>query len=548
MSPLEVTLLHLAWAWPLGLAGLAWLRPFRVLAVTAPVPALLAAGLAPIDVTTSLEWVLLETELGLDATGRGFLAFSALVWLAAALYGHGTLRGDPRAGGFWVFFLLAASGNLLAVVSQDMVTFFLGYAQMGVATYGLVVHDGGAEARRAGRVYLSWTMLGEVLVFTALVVLGYHGGGLSFGEVELSDPTDPALGLLLLGMGIKVALPGLHTWVPLAYPAAPAAAAAAMSGAMIHVGLLGWLRLVPLEAGPFPDWGTVFLVAGLTGMAYGVAVGLVQVRPRVVLAYSSISQLGVMTTGVGVTLVEPGLGEAAVAALTVYAAHHALAKGALFLGTDLLERGQPRRWVLPGLALTALALAGAPFTSGATAKAALAPLADGVGKPWGDLLAAAFAFSATITTLLMARYLYLASRVVAPGERSSPLPLLAYALALAGSAALPWAVDLPSDAGLAPVVAGGFVAALVLLARPEPLCWMVGRIPPGDIAAVVRLLPRPGRRATPPSRPPPGERRRLGLPGPDEVDTLAARLGSWPVAGLLWVGLVTALAVAALSG
>ena len=209
--------------------------------------------------------------------------------------------------------------------------------------------------------------------------------------------------LLIVGFGIKLALPGLHLWLPQAYAVAPAPAVAVLSGAMIKAGLLGWLRFLPPGDAALIGWGQVLMVVGVTGIFFGAIAGLLQQQPRVLLGYSSISKMGVLTAGMGAALAWPAAAPALIGALVIYAAHHALVKGALFLGLGLIERGGLRPWIWAGLGFLALALAGAPLTSGALAKSMLTTSLPDEAQYLVTLLSvAAFA-----TTLLMARLLYL---------------------------------------------------------------------------------------------------------------------------------------------
>jgi hydrogenase-4 component B len=418
----NATLLILAWSWPLLLATLAVLSRARWLVPLAPLPALVAALTIPDDTRVMLPWLLLGTELGLDATGRIFLLFSALLWLVAAVYGAGGAGPERDAGRYRILFLLAMAGNLGLIVAGDTVSFYLGFTLMGLAAYGLVVHTGGQRARRAARRYLAWTIAGELLLFVALVMLSLqHGGALVFSALPSSPPSGITVLLLIIGFGIKLALPGLHLWLPQAYAVTPAPAVAVLSGAMIKAGLLGWLRFLPPGDAVLTGWGEVLIVIGVTGICYGTAIGLLQQQPRLLLGYSSISKMGVLTAGMGAALAWPAAAPAVTAALTVYAAHHALVKAALFLGVGLLERGGLRPWLLAGLALLALALAGAPLTSGAVAKSVLtAALPEAAHELLTWLGAAALA-----TTLLMARFMLLVWRRHAGARPDTPHDRLA---------------------------------------------------------------------------------------------------------------------------
>ena len=427
--------LLLIWCWPLLLATLAGLRHTGWMTVLAPLPALAVAVAMPVGTSLSLPWLLLGTELGLDETGRTFLLFSSLLWLAASLYGIRETAAGHKGVRYRVFFLLAMAGNLGLIVAQDLLGFYLGFTLMGLAAYGLIADPATRRARRAARRYLVWTIAGELLLFVALVMLAMqHGGALLFSMLSSMPPSDIAVALLIAGFGIKLALPGLHFWLPQAYAVTPAPAVAVLSGAMIKAGLLGWLRFLPPGDGELAGWGQALIVIGLAGIFLGLILGLLQQQPRLMLGYSSISKMGVLTLGMGATLVWPGAAPALVSALALYAAHHALVKGGLFLGLGLVERGGLRPWLLAGLAFLAIALAGAPLTSGALAKSVLtASLPSQAGY-----LVPLLALSAFGTTLLMARFLWLVSRARARAGASHPLEaILAWILLLGLIATVP---------------------------------------------------------------------------------------------------------------
>jgi hydrogenase-4 component B len=233
-----------------------------------------------------------------------------------------------------------------------------------------------------------------------------------------------------------------------------------LGGAMIKAGLLGWIRFLPPGDAALAGWGQALIAIGVTGIFFGALLGLMQPRARLVLGYSSISKMGVLTTGMGAALAWPAGAPVLVGALALYAAHHALVKGALFLGLGLAERGGVRPWLLGGLGVLALALAGAPLTSGALAKSALA-----AGLPAeAHHLVTVLAASAFVSTLLMARFLLL----VWKGRTATPAPyppeaVTAWLLLLAVIVAAPLALAADGQlvANAAPVALGALLALLL---------------------------------------------------------------------------------------
>lgn len=108
-----------------------------------------------------------------DSTPRPcpFLLLTAFLWTVAGLYGRAYFREDERRGRFFAFYLAAMSGNLGLILARDIASFHLFYSLMSLATYGLVVYDATPAAERAGRVYIVTAVLGEVLLFAAVLVV-----------------------------------------------------------------------------------------------------------------------------------------------------------------------------------------------------------------------------------------------------------------------------------------------------------------------------------------------------------------------------------------
>jgi formate hydrogenlyase subunit 3/multisubunit Na+/H+ antiporter MnhD subunit len=486
------------WLTPLALALLLAVQPLRALALRlapwAALPALAAAMLGETAVWEQLE-LLTGVRLGLDETGRSFLLFSALLWLIAGLYARAYLAADARRARFWAFFLAAQAGNLGLIVALDAASFYLGFALMTFAAYGLVVHAGDREALRAGRVYLVMAVLGEALLLAGLLLFVSATGGPNLPAGSALG-TLPA-GLLAAGFGVKAGVVLLHMWLPLAHPVAPTPASAVLSGAMIKAGLLGWLRFLPLGQVALIDLGGLLLALGVVSAFYAAAVGLAQREAKTILAYSSVSQMGFMTAGVGAGLLHPAAWPLLATAVTLYAFHHGLAKGALFLGVGVAQAASAagRRWGLAGLALPALALAGAPLTSGFLAKDALkAGLAD-LPAPWPGLLAVLLPLAAVGTALLMARFVFVLAQTRADSDAQYKGLAGAWLASLVAVAAGAWlAFPEPARASGALQLAQLGSASLPLLAAGVLVAAALGRgrgrapgarLPAGDVLVIV---------------------------------------------------------------
>lgn len=473
---------------PILCAPASWLRSGHYAPALAALPACVSAIVVPEGSQLHLPWLLLGAQLGLDETGKMFLFASSLVWFIAAVYAASAMREGLHNGRFRIFYLLAMTGNFGLILAQDMVTFYLGFAAMGLSAYGLVAHPRSISARRAGRLYLAWTILGEVVLFSASVLLATQSGGLDFKGLESSTFSTASVVLLIIGLGIKLAVPGLHVWLPLTYAAAPAPAAAVLSGPMISAGLLGWMRFLPAGNETLAPWGNVFIAVGAFGAAYAICIGIVQKRPKVVLGYSSMSKMGVLTSGFGIALAHPETASFVLSALSVYAIHHLFVKSALFLGVDLVKRRGARSWAFWGVVWLCFVLAGAPLTSGAYAKAVLIASTQGY-ESWFSLW---LSIIAVASALLLGRLAFLV--VHSPGvpsmvDSSARLSWLGLLVVII---MLPFVLGTPQDSlsGGLPIAIG--VAFVVLAWRycPRSLTALIGRIPAGDVLYPVHRAAR----------------------------------------------------------
>jgi multicomponent Na+:H+ antiporter subunit A len=348
--------------------------------------------------------------------------------------------------------------------------------------------------------------------------------------LAISPQRDLILSLLIAGFGMKAGLFPCYFWMPLAYEAAPTPAAAVLSGAVVKASLLGLIRFLPFEAG-ISGWGTALAAAGLFSAIYGVAVGIPQRNPKVVLAYSSVSQMGFMVAVIGMGLIA-GDGRAALAT-AFYATNHILVKGALFLSVGVIA-ATGSRYLWPMLLLTALiaiGLGGLPLTGGGLAKLVVdGPLGDGAASKIATV-------SAVGTTVLMLQFLRSLLNNVSPEPAAKAagalvVPWLAVA---AASIVMPWLLYLAIPRGtlpdpLAPAMIWKALWPVLLGAALEVVLWKQNRwseLPPEGQVAVA------------------GNRTARGVAAyGNAVDRSDGMFRSWPAAGLSLLILTLALGTA----
>jgi len=418
------------------------LRPssYRLLPL-APVPALLAVLFSDPGIAVQVPWFFMGSGMELDATGRIFLALTGLIWLFSALAVHDKFRSDPHRFRFAGFFLAAMSGNFGLILARDILGFYLFFALMSFSAYGLIVHHGTGQARKAGRIYLILVLLSELAMFTALVILTGQGSTSSAGVLTAGNLSLLLTILLYIAFGVKVGALPFQSWMLLSYQEIPVPAATALAGAMVNAGLLGWLRFFSLGQTFLPNEGTLLILLGALASLYGVVCGLYQKQIGRVLASSSISQMGLVTLIAGYGLKSLEGGKAAAVLVTLFAVHHSLAKTSLFLGYDLVDRRKKINLglLLAGLLLPSLALAGLPFTSGAIVKGALKELAALDKGPWYQFGKVFLPISSIGTTVLMlhcVRLLILQSRGAAAEKKN--LSFMLWLVSVVSLLLVPW--------------------------------------------------------------------------------------------------------------
>src|SRR5579872_6362196 len=281
---------------------------------------------------------------------------------------------------------LASMGFVL--LADDAYSFMVAWETMALSSYFLVTTQHGIpDIRRAGFLYLLIAHVGAIAILLSFGVM--QGGSWQFTfDAMRSAHLAPhwaavAFLLALLGFGAKAGLVPLHVWLPEAHPAAPSPVSALMSGVMLKTAVYGVLR-VTFDLLGRPDWwwGLVLLAIGLFSALYGVVFAAVQTDMKRLLAWSSIENLGIIFTGIGLAVVFHGVGMSSLAALALIAAlyhslNHAVMKSLLFLGTGAVLHSTGERnlgrlgglihrmpWVAWLTLIGALAMAGLPPLNG----------------------------------------------------------------------------------------------------------------------------------------------------------------------------------------
>lgn len=396
-------------AWARGLGTL------TAVATAVAVAALILGALgAPLPVHQVGGWgAPLGIDLGVDGLSLLMLAMTALVATGVSLHAGGYF--EPAAGlRFWPLwlFLLAALNALF--LSRDLFNLYVTLELMGLAAVALTALPGSRDALTAAMRYLLTSLLGS-LAFLMGVALLYHAHAtlditLLGARVESSPVAWAAFGLMGAGLVLKTALFPLHFWLPPAHASAPAPVSAVLSALVVKASFYILLRLW-LEVFPAITAGPAELLGGLGAAAvlWGSIQALRQTRVKLLVAYSTVAQLGYLFMALPLAA---AAGPVAWNAWAFLAFSHGLAKAAMFLAAGNMMRfgGHDRvadlDRVVQRLPLTAAAFAvagasimGLPPSGGFNGKWLLLEAAIGQGR-WGlvaviiagGILAAAYIF------------------------------------------------------------------------------------------------------------------------------------------------------------
>ncbi len=254
---------------------------------------------------------------------------------------------EPLYSRFFAFISLFASGMLLLVLADNLVTFFIGWELMGLCSYLLIGFWFARErARRAAVKAFLVTRIGDVLMLLGLALCWQFSGSLSLREIlgaenlaRMAAAPSGVFGLSAAGLAALLLLAGtigksaqwpLHVWLPDAMEGPTPVSALIHAATMVSAGVYLLLRAAPLlTAAGSPATDVAAFIGAFTAL-FAAVVALTQNDIKRVLAYSTISQLGYMVAAAGI---------GAYAAAAFHLAMHAFFKALLFLGAGSVIHG-----------------------------------------------------------------------------------------------------------------------------------------------------------------------------------------------------------------
>ncbi len=337
-----------------------------------------------------------------------------MVWLATllafiAVLASGGIQDKPK--GYYILILLLEAAMLGVFVARDWSLFYVFWELTLLPLFFLIDRYGGRFRSRAALNFVLYTMGGSVFMLIALLMLYDAAPGQSFdmdmirhGASKLPEATQVGLFLgLLIGFGVKMPIFPLHGWLPLAHVEAPSPVSILLSGILLKMGSYGLMRAVEtLPAAALALQGLLMTLA-LVSIVYGGVLAWKQSDLKAMVAYSSVSHMGVVLLGLA------ALNSAGFTGAVMQMVAHGLVAGALFLLIGLLyERTHTRELadyaslvkVMPRFAfftvLAFIAAVGMPGTAGFIAE--LHALIGGFER-WG-----AWMVLVSLTVIITAAY------------------------------------------------------------------------------------------------------------------------------------------------
>lgn len=358
----------------------------------------------------------LDLALRLDGLSLMFVLLILGIGLLIILYARHYLSATDSMPRFYAFLMLFMTAMLGIVMADNLILLWMFWELTSLSSFLLIGfwHHQSA-ARKGARMALAVTGMGGLALLAGLILIGQIVGTfdmqtvLDSRDVILDDPRYlPALLLILLGAFTKSAQFPFQFWLPQAMAAPTPVSAFLHSATMVKAGVFLLARLHPALAGS-QEWLYLVSLTGLVTMLYGAYFALIKLDLKAILAYSTVSHLGLITLLFGLD------SRMAVVAGLFHILNHATFKAALFMTAGIVDHECGTRDIrkLKGLwrympmttalaAITAASMAGVPLFNGFLSKEMM--LAESLGTPLLGGLSWLIPTLATVGSLLAASY------------------------------------------------------------------------------------------------------------------------------------------------
>ena len=334
---------------PRAIKGFALGVSVAVFAASLPLWTRFAAARAGFQFVENAAWIPavgVRYWVGIDGISLLLVLLTTILTPVSLLFSVSHVTSRVR--GFSIAFLVLETGMLGSLVALDLALFYVFWEVMLVPMYFIIGIWGGARRIYAAMKFFLFTMAGSVLMFLAILFIAARHravtGEWSFALADLTRLSLPAgteailFAAFAIAFAIKVPVFPLHTWLPDAHTEAPTAGSIILAGVLLKLGVYGYLRFaLPLFPGAALHYAPWLGILGVIGVVYGAMVAYAQPDMKRLVAYSSVSHLGLVVVGVG------AFTATALSGSVLQMINHGLSTGALFLLVGVLyERRHTR--------------------------------------------------------------------------------------------------------------------------------------------------------------------------------------------------------------
>ena len=282
-------------------------------------------------------------RLGLDGFRAVYGLVAALMWMMTTIFSREYFAHYRNRNRYYLFMLVTLGATMGVFLSTDLYTTFIFFEIMSFTSYVWVAQDERKESLRAAGTYLAVAVIGGLVLLMGLFLLQDALGTLDMAELLPLAAAYPdrsrifAAGIcLLIGFGAKAGAFPLHIWLPKAHPVAPAPASALLSGILTKAGVFG---VIVTSANLFYEdktWSALILCIAAVTMFLGALLAVFANDLKRTLACSSMSQIGFILTGIGMTGMLGEHGALAANGTVLHMMNHSLIKLVLFMAAGVV--------------------------------------------------------------------------------------------------------------------------------------------------------------------------------------------------------------------